>query len=67
MQKTLSCAIVGAGSIGGIIDSPNSANITLQAILTQNQSAEFVILLGDKDYGGKGLSKELLLDYDFHF
>lgn len=31
MQKTLSCAIVGAGSIGGLIDSPNSANIASHA------------------------------------
>jgi len=31
MQKTLSCAIVGAGSIGGLIDSPNSTNIASHA------------------------------------
>ncbi len=31
MQKILSCAIVGAGSIGGLIDSPKSANIASHA------------------------------------
>jgi len=31
MQKSFSCAIVGAGSIGGLIDSPNSANIASHA------------------------------------
>ncbi|WP_060824992.1 Gfo/Idh/MocA family protein [Sulfurospirillum cavolei] len=31
MQKVLSCAIVGAGSIGGLIDSPKSANIASHA------------------------------------
>ena len=44
-------------------------NIALQAISSKNQSAEFAILLGDKAFWGKGLSKEagkLLLDYGFH-
>ncbi|MDD3342349.1 MAG: GNAT family protein [Sulfurospirillaceae bacterium] len=43
-------------------------NIALQAISTKNQSAEFAILLGDKAFWGKGLSKEagkLLLKYGF--
>lgn len=31
MQKPLSCAIIGAGSIGGLIDSPQSANIASHA------------------------------------
>lgn len=31
MQKTLSCAIVGAGSIGGLIDSPKSTNTASHA------------------------------------
>jgi len=31
MQKSLSCGIVGAGSIGGLIDSPNSAIIASHA------------------------------------
>jgi len=31
MQKSFSCAIVGAGSIGGLIDSPNSTNIASHA------------------------------------
>lgn len=31
MQKSLSCAIIGAGSIGGLIDSPNSTNIASHA------------------------------------
>lgn len=31
MQKTFSCALIGAGSIGGLIDSPNSANIASHA------------------------------------
>lgn len=44
-------------------------NIALQAISLKNQSAEFAILLGNKAFWGKGLSKEagtLLLDYGFH-
>ena len=43
-------------------------NIALQAITMQNKSAEFAILLGDKEFWGKGLSKEagkLLLQYGF--
>lgn len=43
-------------------------NIALQAISMQNKSAEFAILLGDKEFWGKGLSKEagkLLLQYGF--
>jgi len=43
-------------------------NIALQAISLKNQSAEFAILLGNKAFWGKGLSKEagtLLLDYGF--
>ncbi|MDD3463390.1 MAG: Gfo/Idh/MocA family oxidoreductase [Sulfurospirillaceae bacterium] len=31
MQKILSCAIVGAGSIGGLIDNPQSSNIASHA------------------------------------
>ncbi|MDD3342351.1 MAG: Gfo/Idh/MocA family oxidoreductase [Sulfurospirillaceae bacterium] len=31
MQKPLSCAIVGSGSIGGLIDSPQSTNIASHA------------------------------------
>lgn len=31
MQKSLSCAIVGAGSIGGLIDSPNSTHTASHA------------------------------------
>lgn len=31
MQKSLSCAIIGAGSIGGLIDSPQSPNIASHA------------------------------------
>ena len=31
MQKTLSCAIIGAGSIGGLIDSPTSTNTASHA------------------------------------
>jgi len=31
MPKSLSCAIIGAGSIGGLIDSPNSENIASHA------------------------------------
>lgn len=44
-------------------------NISLQSISIKNQSAEFAILLGDKAFWGKGLSKEageILLDYGFH-
>ena len=44
-------------------------NIALQAISTKNKSAEFAILLGNKAFWGKGLSKEagkLLIDYGFH-
>ena len=31
MQKSLSCGIIGAGSIGGLIDSPHSDNIASHA------------------------------------
>lgn len=31
MQKSLSCGIIGAGSIGGLIDSPHSENIASHA------------------------------------
>lgn len=31
MPKSLSCAIIGAGSIGGLIDAPSSANIASHA------------------------------------
>jgi len=44
-------------------------NIALQAISLKNQNAEFAILLGDKAFWGKGLSKEagkLLIDYGFN-
>lgn len=44
-------------------------NISLQAISTKNQSAEFAILLGNKAFWGKGLSKEagkLLIAYGFN-
>ena len=43
-------------------------NIALQGISTKNKSAEFAILLGNKTFWGKGLSKEagkLILDYGF--
>ncbi|MDD3324758.1 MAG: GNAT family protein [Sulfurospirillaceae bacterium] len=43
-------------------------NISLQAICAKNESAEFAILLGDRAFWGKGLSKEagkLLIDYGF--
>lgn len=41
-------------------------NIALQELSTKNQSAEFAILLGNKAFWGKGLSKEagkLLINY----
>ena len=44
-------------------------NIALQAISIKNKSGEFAILLGDKAFWGKGLSKEagkLLLNYGFN-
>ena len=43
-------------------------NIALQAISSKNENAEFAILLGDKAFWSKGLSKEagkLLLNYGF--
>ena len=43
-------------------------NIALQAISLKNKSAEFAILLGNKAFWGKGLSKEagkLLIEYGF--
>ena len=43
-------------------------NISLQSISIKNQNAEFAILLGDKDFWGKGLSRvagRLLIDYGF--
>lgn len=62
MAKTLNCAIIGAGSIGGLIDTPNSSNIashahailmhpacTLKAICEpdQNNEVEFKKRWGD--------------------
>ncbi len=43
-------------------------NISLQAISEKNHSAEFAILLGDKNFWGKGVAKEaskLLLEFGF--
>lgn len=43
-------------------------NISLQAISTKNQSAEFAIIIGEKTFWKKGVSKEagqLLLNYGF--
>lgn len=43
-------------------------NISLQAISTKNKSAEFAILMGEKEFWGKGLAKEageLLIKYGF--
>ena len=51
------------------VSDKHIGNIALQAISSKNQSAEFAILLGDKAFWGKGLSKEagkLLIDYGFH-
>lgn len=62
MAKTLNCAIVGAGSIGGLIDTPNNSNVashahalfiddncTLKAICEpdKNNEAEFKKRWGD--------------------
>ena len=45
MQKSLSCAIVGAGSIGGLIDSPKSANIASHAhALTKHPHCKLVAI-----------------------
>lgn len=47
-----------------IIDKQNEkhiGNVSLQNINLLNRSAEFAILLGDKDYWGKGISKEASL------
>lgn len=44
-------------------------NITLLAISSLHRSAEFSILIGDKDFHGKGLSKEsslLMLEHGFN-
>ena len=44
-------------------------NISLQQINHKNKSAEFAILVGNKDYWGKGFSKEagkLIFDYGFN-
>lgn len=49
-------------------DNRHIGNISLQNIHWINRSAEFAILLGDKDYWGKGVSTEaglLLCDYGF--
>ncbi|MBV9159691.1 MAG: GNAT family N-acetyltransferase [Candidatus Kaiserbacteria bacterium] len=43
-------------------------NISLQEINARNRAAEFAILLGDKDYWGKGFAKEaslLIIRYGF--
>lgn len=51
------------------IKDEHIGNISLQAISTKNQSAEFAILLGNRNFWGKGVAKEagkLLVDYGFH-
>ena len=43
-------------------------NLSLQALSTKNQSAELAIIMGEKEFWGKGLAKEaceLLIDYGF--
>lgn len=65
VQNNLTCKVFA------ICDSQTHkhiGNIALQAISEKNKSAEFAILLGDKAFWGKGLSKEagaLLLSYGF--
>lgn len=55
-----------------IIDKANDkhiGNITLGSISTLHQSAEFTLLIGDRDSHGKGLAKEasqLLLTHGFN-
>ena len=43
-------------------------NIALQSISVKNQSAEFAIIIGEKEFWGKGYSKEageILIEYGF--
>jgi RimJ/RimL family protein N-acetyltransferase len=49
-------------------DDLHIGNISLQAISLKNESAEFAILLGNRNFWGKGISKEagkLLIEYGF--
>lgn len=65
VQNSLTCKVF---AICDKINHKHIGNISLQAISAKNQSAEFAILLGDKAFWGKGLSKEagkLLIDYGF--
>ena len=67
VQNNLTCKVF---AMCDKISDKHIGNIALQAISPKNQSAEFAILLGDKAFWGKGLSKEagkLLLDYGFDF
>ncbi|ARU50047.1 GNAT family N-acetyltransferase [Sulfurospirillum diekertiae] len=67
MQNNLTCKVF---AMCDKTSDKHIGNIALQAISPKNKSAEFAILLGDKAYWGKGLSKEagkLLLDYGFDF
>lgn len=67
VQNNLTCKVF---AICDKATDKHIGNIALQAISPKNKSAEFAILLGDKGYWGKGLSKEagkLLLDYGFDF
>ena len=65
VQNSLTCKVF---AICDKTSDKHIGNISLQAISTKNQNAEFAILLGDKAFWGKGISKEagkLLLDYGF--
>lgn len=65
IQNSLTCKVF---AICDKKSDTHIGNISLQAISKTNESAEFAILLGNRAFWGKGLSKEagrLLIDYGF--
>lgn len=65
LQQTTSQVVLAIVTIEG---DKHIGNISLQSINWIDRTAEFAILLGDRDYWGKGVSTEaalLLCDYGF--
>ena len=55
-------------SICDVFSNTHIGNISLQSISTKNKSAEFAIIIGEKNFFGKGIgyeAGELILEYGF--
>ena len=59
MQPTLNCAIIGAGSIGGLIDSPSSKNIASHAhAYEKNPTCKLIAVCDTNDENKKSFQKK---------